>query len=73
MDTNNLFSDFQHGFWDNQSCDSQLFREVHQPTIFLDIQPVEMVVLDFRMAFDKVPHQCLATIPEYYGIRGHTK
>ncbi len=36
-------------------------------------QQVDMTVLDFSKAFDKVPHQHLAAKLDYYGIRGHTK
>jgi hypothetical protein len=74
MDTNNLFSDFQHGFRHNRSCESQLFLTVHDLVSSLDKkQQVDMAVLDFSKAFDKVPHQRLAAKLDYYCIRGHTK
>ena len=33
---------------------------------------MDMIILDFNKAFDKVPHQCLISKLQFYGIQGST-
>ena len=63
----------QHGFRKGLSCGTQLISAVHDITTELDNkQQVDMVVMDFQKAFDKVPHQRLLIKLQRYGIRGKT-
>ena len=67
----NLYSDSQHGFRKKRSCVTQLLEVMEQLTnCFDDGYPVDMVYLDFRKAFDSVPHKRLLCKMKYYGISG---
>ena len=73
FDANNILADCQHGFRAQRSCETQLIsltQELHQN--LEDKKQVDMIVLDFSKAFDKVPHQRLMTKLWNYGIQGST-
>ena len=73
FDANNILADCQHGFRAQRSCETQLIgltQELHQH--LEDKKQVDMIVLDFSKAFDKVPHQRLMTKLWNYGIQGST-
>ena len=66
-----LFSDDQHGFVPSRSCMTQLLIALDEWTLELDKgEPVDAIYLDFRKAFDTVPHQRLLKKIEHYGIKG---
>ena len=71
MMTNNLFCDAQHGFVPGRSCMTQLLISLERWTELLDGgDPVDVIYLDFRKAFDTVPHRRLLKKLEAYGIKG---
>jgi ribonuclease P/MRP protein subunit RPP40 len=73
FEKNKILADCQHGFRSKRSCETQLLsltQELHQN--LEDKEQVDMVVLDFSKAFDKVPHKRLMTKLRNYGIRGNT-
>ena len=70
LDANNILADNQHGFRRRRSCETQLFITTHDlATAINNKQQVDMAVLDFSKAFDKVPHLRLVSKLKYYGIR----
>ena len=71
-DNDILFAN-QHGFRKNHSCDSQLILTVEDLAMNLDHgDQMNMFILDFSKAFDKVPHQCPISKLQFYGIQGST-
>ena len=70
LESNNIPSDYQHGFLKKRSCETQLLVTAHDLAAGLDRhQQIDVILLDFSKAFDKVPHQRLATKLHHYGIR----
>jgi len=73
FENNSILADCQHGFRSKRSCETQLLslaQELHQN--LEQKEQVDMIVLDFSKAFDKVPHKRLMTKLWNYGIRGPT-
>ena len=73
FDEHGILADCQHGFRKQRSCETQLIdltQELHE-RLEEKVQ-VDMIVLDFSKAFDKVPQQRLMTKLWNYGIRGNT-
>ena len=71
-DQYSIFSDQQHGFRSRRSCETKLIsltQELHEK--LEEKSQVEMIVLDFSKAFDKVPHKRLMKMWNY-GVRGQT-
>jgi len=52
---NNLFTNHQHGFLPKKSCISQPLTAMK----FKKGNPVDVINVDFKKAFDKVPHERL--------------
>ena len=74
MTANNLFCDTLHGFVSGWSCMTQLRVVIELWTEMLDNgSPVDAIYLDFRKAFDIVPHERLLAKLKAYGIDGTTK
>ena len=68
---NNLLSDEQYGFCPGRSCTTQLLNTMQDWLRQLDNgTPVDAVYLDFKKAFDTVPHKRLISKLHGYGIRG---
>ncbi|KAI8480025.1 hypothetical protein Bbelb_422330 [Branchiostoma belcheri] len=68
-----ILTDYQHGFRAKRSTETQLILTVHDIAGALNSKPqVDLAILDFTKAFDKVPHGRLISKLEYYGIQGPT-
>jgi hypothetical protein len=73
FDTHNILTDCQHGFRARRSCETQLISLTQELHEYLEAkEQVDMIVLDFSKAFDKVPHRRLMRKLWNYGIRGTT-
>ncbi|MCS5551394.1 MAG: reverse transcriptase family protein, partial [Gammaproteobacteria bacterium] len=73
LDKSKILTDAQHGFRARRSCETQLVQTLD--SIIKSIannKQVDIVLLDFSKAFDKVPHTRLLHKLEHYGIRDNT-
>ena len=69
MESNNLFTNFQHGFRKGRSCVTQLLELIDAWNEMLENgNSIDIVYLDFQKAFDTVPHQRLLGKMESYGL-----
>ena len=67
----NIYSPCQHGFRKNKSCTSQLLEVMEEFTLMLDKKETfDVIYLDFKKAFDSVPHRRLLNKLKSYGITG---
>ena len=72
-DRHNILSEYQHGFRKGRSCETQLLLTAQDlASAYNRKKQIDMIVLDFSKAFDKVPHRRLVTKLDHYGIRGST-
>ena len=73
MERNRLFSEHQFGFRSGHSCATQLLCVLEDRSRALDgcNENVDVIYLDFRKAFDTVPHARLINKLYAYGIRGN--
>ena len=71
LELNNILHPLQHGFRKNYSCEAQLL------SLFQDLASnpshIDLIIMDFSKAFDKVPHRRLGNTRDWYGIRGNTR
>ena len=66
LDQHKLLVDYQHGFRARHSCETQLLAVTDDHARALDAkQKIDMAVLDFSKAFDKVPHTWLLKKAEH--------
>ena len=73
FDRHHILTDAQHGFRKKRSCETQLLVTVHNIAKNLALgDQVDIILLDFFKAFDKVPHQRLLHKLQYYGVRDKT-
>ncbi|MES9905329.1 MAG: reverse transcriptase domain-containing protein [Sedimenticola sp.] len=71
MEENNLFSVHQHGFRKGHSCVTQLIEVLDQWTEAIDqSDSIDVIFLDFKKAFDTVPHKRLLLKLKGYKIEG---
>ena len=72
MESNQLFTNGQHGHRKGRSCITQLIEVMEDWTEHLDNHnSVDAIYLDFQKAFDTVPHHRLITKLKGYGISGN--
>ncbi len=70
MNTNKFFTVFQHGFLEGRSCVTNLLSTMDYWTRTLDEKgAIDCIYLDFRKAFDSVPHRRLLHKMDAYGIQ----
>lgn len=74
LDNLKILTDCQHGFRSKRSCESQLISTIQGISEKLKTgrDQVDIILLDFAKAFDKVPHRRLVYKLDYYGVRGMT-
>jgi len=73
LDHHSILSSLQHGFRFNRSCETQLLTTVHDLMKRYDSKnQIDVAILDFSKAFDKVPHCRLRSKLEHYGVTGKT-
>ena len=71
LESNNILTDVQYGFRSMRSCEAQLFLTIDDFGRAVDKKlQVDVAILDFAKAFDKVAHARLAHKLNYYGVRG---
>ena len=73
VDRLKILADKQHGFRSRRSCETQLIVTIDSiAKSFAHGEQVDIILLDFSKAFDKVPHQRLLHKLDFYGFRGTT-
>ena len=69
LSANNILIDEQQGFRKNHSCETQLISTIHDWGKSINLRnQTDVILLDFKKAFDSVPHERLLTKLDYYGI-----
>ena len=71
LNTNNILIDEQFGFRAEHSCEAQLISVVEDIQLAMDnTSQVDMIFIDFRKAFDTVPHcRLLNKLSHYMGFK----
>jgi hypothetical protein len=73
LEKHRILTDAQRGFRKKRSCESQLILAVQDLAKSMDLsEQMDLILLDFSKAFDKVPHERLLYKAQYYGIDGST-
>ena len=72
LEAHGILTDQQHGFRKKRSCESQLILTVQYLAVKLrDGEKIDAVLLDVSRAFNKEPHNFLASNLYHYEIRGY--
>ena len=72
IDRHDLLSDAQHGFRRRRGCETQLAMLIEHFASAMDSRDqIDLIILDFCKAFDKVPHQRLLLKLNQFGIKGN--
>ena len=67
-----IYSNCQHGFRKHRSCVTQLLKAMEDFTKLIEEKSdFDIIYLDFRKAFDQVPHQRLLSKLSSVGITGN--
>ena len=70
FEKNNIFCSEQHGFWRGRSRETQLLKFVKVVSLGLDLGTgMDVVVMDFAKAFDRVNQRLLTHKRSRYGIQ----
>ena len=73
FDRHKILTDKQHGFRAKRSCESQLITTIQKIASTMSTKgQVDVILLDFAKAFNKVPYQRLLHKLDYYGVRNST-
>ena len=73
FDRHKILADNQHGFRAKRSCEAQLITTIQKIASSMSSKgQVDVILLDFAKAFDKVPYQRLLHKLDYYGVRNST-
>ena len=71
LDAHHVLVNYQHGFHQGYSCESQLITIIEHLARNSDHgKQTDVLLLDFSKAFDTVPHKRLLKKLDHYGIRG---
>jgi len=71
LESEGLMGDSQHGFRSGRSCLTNLLSFFHQMlTVYDGSRAIDILYLDFKKAFDKVPHERLLVKVRALGIGG---
>ena len=74
LDSQNILHENQHGFRAKRSCESQLLMTTDDISKSLNSgKQVDMAILDFSKAFDKVSYERLSRKLKYYGLDEKTR
>ena len=73
LNQHNMFCDLKHGLRDRRSCETQLIQLVEDlGRQLVKGKQVDLVLLDFGNAFDKVSHPKLLSKLSQHGAKGNT-
>ena len=73
LNVNNILYELQHGFREKRSCETQLVQLIEDlGRQLITGQQVDLVLLDFSKAFDKVNHLKLLFKLSTHGVKGKT-
>ena len=68
----NILSELQHGFREKRSCETQLIMLDDELSKSMQSgKQTDLILFDFRKAFNKVAHEKLLLKLHFYGIRGN--
>ena len=69
LDQNNIITEHQHAFRKCRSCETQLIIVANDWTQALDNDlQIDSFILNFKKAFDTVPHELLKLKLHQYGV-----